>query len=126
MYHCLNVVTQAEGQPECVLIRALEPLTGLEQMAVRCGAGRPRQLCAGPGRLCRALGLDRSLSGVSLLGGDFFLAEGEPVPDADILSTPRIGVDYAGEDRDRPWRFCVKNSPFVSRAPGRRITPAGS
>ena len=116
MYHCLNVVTKPAGQPECVLIRALEPLAGLQAMAERSGGKLlPAQLCAGPGRLCRAMGLDRGLSGASLLAGDFFLAEGTPVPELEILSSPRIGVDYAGEDRDRPWRYYIAGSPFVSR-----------
>ena len=126
MYHCLNVVTQAEGQPECVLIRALEPLAGLEIMLSRSGGTKRVRLCSGPGRLSRAMGLDRSLSGVSLLTGDFFLEEGTPVPEADIGSSPRIGVDYAGEDKDRPWRYFVKGNPFVSSPPGKRVTPAGS
>lgn len=127
MYHCLNVVTKPEGQPECVLIRALEPLTGLARMAARSGGKKkPEQLCAGPGRLCRAMGLDRSLSGAGLLGGRFFLAEGSPLPEADILSSPRIGVDYAGEDKDHPWRFFVKGSPFVSKVPGKAVKPADS
>lgn len=124
MYHCLNVVTKPAGQPECVLIRALEPIAGLEIMADRSGQAKAERFCAGPGRLCRALGLDRSLSGVSLLSGPFFLSEGSPVPGSEILSSPRVGVDYAGEDKDRPWRFFVKGSPFVSKAPGKRITPA--
>ena len=125
MYHCLNVVTQPEGQPECVLIRALEPIAGLDIMIERSGKKKPEQLCAGPGRLCRALGLDCSLSGVSLLSGSFFLAEGMPIPGSEILSSPRIGVDYAEKDRDRPWRYFVKGSPYVSKVPGKRITPAG-
>ena len=127
MYHCLNVVTGEAGRPECVLIRALEPLEGLARMAERSGGRlKPEQLCAGPGRLCRAMGLDRGLSGASLLAGDFYLAVGTPVPEQDVLSSPRIGVDYAGEDRDRPWRYFVKGSPFVSKAPKKRITPADS
>ena len=126
MYHCLNVVTKPAGQPECVLIRALEPLTGLEIMAARSGRTKAAQFCSGPGRLCRALGLDRSLSGSSMLTGDFFLAEGNGVPEDLIGSSPRIGVDYAGEDKDRPWRYCVKGSPFVSRIPGNKVKPADS
>lgn len=127
MYHCLNVVTKPAGQPECVLIRALEPLAGLEAMAERSGGKLlPAQLCAGPGRLCRALELDRSLSGVNLLAGDFFLAEGRGVPAELIGSSPRIGVDYAGKDKDRPWRYYVKGSPFVSRIPGKKVKPADS
>ena len=116
MYHCLNVVCQEEGTPECVLTRALEPLEGLETMAERSGGKlRPARLCAGPGRLCRALGLDRSMSGQSLLTGDFFLAEGEDVPESRIVAVPRIGVDYAGEDKDRPWRYLIADNPSVSR-----------
>lgn len=126
MYSCLNVVTKGPGQPECVLIRALEPLTGLERMAARSGGTKPALLCAGPGRLCRALGLDRSLTGADLLTGDFFLAAGELVAEGDILTSPRIGVDYAGEDRDRPWRYFVKGSPFVSRVPKRKVIPGDS
>ena len=115
MYHCLNVVTKPAGQPECVLIRALEPLAGLEAMAERSGGKLlPAQLCAGPGRLCRALELDRSLSGVNLLAGDFFLAEGRSVPAELIASSPRIGVDYAGKDAALPWRFFEKDNPNVS------------
>ena len=116
MYHCLNVVTQEEGTPECVLLRALEPLEGLEKMAERSGGKlRPARLCAGPGRLCRALGLDKTLTGRDLLTGDFFLAEGEDIPAEGIVAAPRVGVDYAGEDRDRPWRYYIAGSPFVSR-----------
>ncbi|MBR5702463.1 MAG: DNA-3-methyladenine glycosylase [Oscillospiraceae bacterium] len=126
MYHCLNVVTKPEGQPECVLIRALEPLAGLETMAARSGRAKAALFCSGPGRLCRALGLDRSLSGSSLLSGDFFLAEGSGIPAELIGSSPRIGVDYAGEDKDRPWRYYVKGSPFVSRIMGNKVKPADS
>ena len=116
MYHCLNVVCKEEGTPECVLIRALEPLEGLEVMRERGGGKLNRdRLCAGPGRLCRALGLDKSLTGADLLTGDFFLAEGEDIPESRVLAAPRIGVDYAGEDRDRPWRYFVADSPCVSR-----------
>lgn len=115
MYHCLNVVCQEEGTPECVLIRALEPLEGLEIMGERGGGKKPELLCAGPGRLCRALGLNRSLSGVNLLTGDFYLAEGPDIPAREILAAPRIGVDYAGEDKDRPWRYYVAGSVFVSK-----------
>ena len=124
MYHCLNVVTKPAGQPECVLIRALEPLSGLETMAARSGQKRAAQFCSGPGRLCRALGLDRSLSGSPLLSGNFYLADGSRIPEDLILTSPRIGVDYAGEDKDRPWRYFVKGSPFVSRIPGKRVIPA--
>ncbi len=124
MYSCLNVVTKGLGQPECVLIRALEPLIGLELMAARGGTGK--LLCTGPGRLCRALGLDRSLTGAYLLEGNFFLAQGDPVPEGNILASPRIGVDYAGEDKDRPWRYFVKGSPYVSKAPKRAVTPGDS
>jgi DNA-3-methyladenine glycosylase len=93
-------------------------------MAARGGKGK--LFCTGPGRLCRALGLDRSLSGTYLLAGDFFLAQGKSVPEEDILASPRIGVDYAGEDRDRPWRYFVKGSPYVSKAPRRAVTPRDS
>jgi DNA-3-methyladenine glycosylase len=103
-WHCLNVVTAARGVPHAVLLRALEPL----------GALRART--SGPGLLCRALHIDRSLNGADLRG-DVLWLERPPAgtPPARIARSTRIGVAYAGEWARRPWRFFDRSSPFVSK-----------
>lgn len=111
MYHCLNLVTEPEGEPAAVLLRGLEPIDGLEQMArLRYGlssreltAAQRRNWMNGPGKLCKALSLDRSFDGTDLLGDILYVLPGER--DGEVHSGPRIGVDYAGEDALLPWRF---------------------
>jgi DNA-3-methyladenine glycosylase len=118
MYCCLNVVTSGRDRPECVLIRALEPLAGLELMRSRRKNRADKELCRGPGRLCMALAIDRGCLGVDLCSADYdalYIAEGITVSDSDIVSTPRIGIDYAGEAKYYPWRFIIKGNKFVSR-----------
>lgn len=111
MYHCLNFVTEREGEPCAVLLRGIEPVQGAEQMArSRFGVG-PGEMTAyqrknflnGPGKVCKALGLDRSLNGADLLGDVLFLSPGEP-PER-VCVGKRIGIDYAQEAVDFPWRF---------------------
>jgi DNA-3-methyladenine glycosylase len=110
---CLNVVTRDEGVGEAVLIRALEPLEGIELMRRRRGDHVPdRLLCAGPGRLCRAMGITISDDGADLFGGPLRLEQGEPVADCDVVQTTRIGISRAAE---RPWRFYVRGNRFVSK-----------
>ena len=93
-----------------VLIRALEPTIGLDRMAERRGTSNLRRLCAGPGRLCQALGIDSRFDGHSLSSPPFELRRGEtPV---DVSTGPRIGISKAIET---PWRFCLSGSPFLSR-----------
>jgi len=103
MHHCLNVVTGPPGEAAAVLIRALEPLAGIE--------GRTD----GPGRLCRALGIDRSFNGGDLLSAEFHVAREAPGPPFRIRAAPRIGVDYAGAWARRHLRFYMAGNPFVSR-----------
>jgi DNA-3-methyladenine glycosylase len=118
MYDCFNVVANAEGEPEAVLIRALEPHEGLDVMRRRRRTVNAKKLCGGPGRLCMALDITRRHYGVDLCvadGGDaLFIAEGETIPDSRILATPRINVAYAGEASLYPYRFVVKDSAFLS------------
>ena len=103
LYHCMNVVTQAEGMASAVLLRALEPVDNLE--------GRTQ----GPGLLCKAMHIDRRLNGHDLLSDDFFIADdGFPRRFA-IVKRPRVGVDYAGHWAKRLLRFYIKGNPFVSR-----------
>ncbi len=116
MHCCMNVVSAPAGQPEAVLIRALEPVEGVELMRAR----RPKAmtdaaLCSGPGRLCAALGIDRGCYGLDLLGDELYLTLGEPLPEEKIGVSKRVGVDYAGEDARREWRFFEKDNPNVSK-----------
>jgi DNA-3-methyladenine glycosylase len=119
MHSCLNAVTGGEGQPQAVLIRALEPVEGLSLMAARRGVQDPRQLCSGPGKLCQALGVTRAQNGLDLTGEELFLTEYRLFsPDA-VCVSPRVNVDYAVEYRYRLWRFFLKDHPCVSRVPRR-------
>jgi DNA-3-methyladenine glycosylase len=100
------------------LLRAVEPLEGVELMAARRGlTPGDRNLANGPGKLCQAFGIDRALYGADLTRGTLYLTDG---PRARIGRSARIGVDYAGEWAARPWRFFEAGNPFVSRAPGGR------
>jgi DNA-3-methyladenine glycosylase len=120
MHYCVNVVCQARGVPEAVLVRALEPLEGEPLMRVRrrLPDAPAWRLCRGPGALCQALGIARTENGADLRRGRLRLLEGAPVPARDVARTPRIGVDYAGSDAAHPWRFAVRSSRAVS---GRRL-----
>lgn len=116
MHWCLNAVTERRDHPAAVLIRALEPVAGLETMRRRRGAAGPvirdRALCAGPARLCQALGVTGVLDRRSLQRGVLRIVRGRPVDDADIAVTPRIGITVAA---DWPLRFLVAGSPWTSR-----------
>lgn len=113
MYWCVNAVTRAEGLPSAVLIRALEPLAGVELMRARRGPARSdRELTNGPGKLCIALGIGREHDGVSLQRGSLVIREGERVPDRDVVVAQRIGIKKAA---DWPLRWYIRNNEFVSR-----------
>lgn len=111
MHHMFNVVTERRGSAGAVLIRALEPLEGLEQMAHR--RGRTEDLCNGPARLCQALGIDLGSNGADVVSGPLTIRRRRSFDDAEVETTPRIGV--AGS-RDEPYRYCVNGNPHVSRS----------
>ncbi len=115
--HCLfNVITNREDIPHAVLVRAVEPRRGIADMLRRRGRARmDRALAGGPGALSRALGISLQHNGASLAGDVIWMEAGAPVAAARICSGPRIGVDYAGADARRPWRFSLRGSPWVSR-----------
>jgi len=115
MYNQFNVVTNVADTPHAVLIRALEPVEGIELMRKRRHRQPDQNLTKGPGKLCIALDIDRRLDGADLLGNRVWLEEGERIPRSRIMSGPRIGIDYAEEWVDKPWRFWIKDNPFVSR-----------
>ena len=116
MHHCLNVVTEEEGFPAAVLIRALEPLEGLEIMR-RHRPGKPdSELTNGPAKLCQALAVDRSFNGMDLCAGEvIFVEEGRIVIPGEVETSPRIGIKADDAARSVPWRFYVKGNDFVSR-----------
>ena len=115
MYYQFNVVTNARDTPHAVLIRAVEPVEGIELMRKRRSGQSDHNLTNGPGKLCIAMGIDRKLDAADLLGDRVWLEQGQTVPRSQIASGPRIGIDYAEEWRDKPWRFWVKGNPYVSR-----------
>jgi DNA-3-methyladenine glycosylase len=113
-YNMLNLVTEAKDYPAAVLIRAVEPVDGIELMRSRRKNGLLRNLASGPGKLCQAFGIDRSLNGADLCASELFVEDrGEATPK--IQATPRIGVDYAGKWKDKRFRFVIRGSEFVSK-----------
>lgn len=118
IHHCLNVVVAPEGEAQAVLIRAGEAIEGMPWMARNRGLEvpmRPGDIGGGPGKLCKALAVDRSFDGASLLAGDLVLTTGLPVEAAEIVSGRRVGVDYAGEAALWKLRFALRGHPEMSR-----------
>lgn len=116
--HCLfNIVTNGENVAEAVLVRAIEPLEGLDQMSNRRGSPMNGfHLTSGPGKLTKALGIDRKWNGKYLLDNEIWIEDiGRKISTAKIEVSPRIGIDYAGEDAKLPWRFTVKGNLWVSK-----------
>ena len=115
MYHQFNVVTNVRDVPHAVLVRALEPDEGIALMRRRRRSSFDERLTSGPGKLCIALGIDRRLDRADLLGDRVWIEVGVPVPGSRIGVGSRIGIDYAGAWAARPWRFWIRDNPFVSR-----------
>jgi DNA-3-methyladenine glycosylase len=118
MHHCMNVVCRPVGVPEAVLLRALEPVAGEPLMRRRRGLPEAPawRLCRGPGALCQAMGITRADNGADLVRGRLRIVDGPPVAPGAVARTTRIGVDYAGADARRPWRFLVHGVRAVSGA----------
>jgi len=112
IHSLLNAVAEPEGDAAAVLIRALEPTTGLQAMQRRRGVDRPEQLCSGPGKLTEALGVGLGENGADLSCGPFLLLAPADDWDAEVVTGPRIGITKAV---DRPWRFCAAGNLHVSR-----------
>jgi DNA-3-methyladenine glycosylase len=115
MYNQFNVVTNVEGIPHAILVRAVEPSEGLDIMRRRRRGRLEYELTSGPGRLCLALGIDRKLDKADLLGDRVWIEEGGSISPRQIARGPRIGIDYAESWINKPWRFWVRDNPFVSR-----------
>ena len=121
--YCINVVTQKEGVPQAVLIRAVEPLEGLELMAQRrkidisdSKKSKLKNLTNGPSKLCQAMNINTSLNGIDLCGNEIFIMHQTGFKsNEEIIAAPRIHIDYAEEYKDKLWRFLLKGNGFVSK-----------
>jgi DNA-3-methyladenine glycosylase len=120
MYNQFNVVTNVANIPHAVLVRALEPVEGLDVIRRRRRGRSEYEMTSGPGRLCIAMGIDRGLDKADLLGDRVWIEEGVSVSPRQIACGPRVGIDYAEKWVSKPWRFWVRDNPFVSRVPGRQ------
>jgi len=109
IHNLFNVVTNVEGMAEAVLIRALEPVGGIGEMVKRTGARTEKRMTSGPGKLTKALGIDRSYNGFNMQSKQLWI----------VMAVPRIGIDYAGEDALLPWRFLLKDNPWVTTLHGK-------
>jgi DNA-3-methyladenine glycosylase len=112
IHSLLNAVAEPEGEAAAVLIRALQPIHGLEEMRERRGGRPDLDLCSGPGKLTEALGIGLDSNGADLASDPFLLMPREPGWAEEIVTGPRVGITKATE---RPWRFSLADSPFVSR-----------
>ena len=116
IHSLLNFVAEPEGEAAAVLVRALEPVWGIEEMRRRRGLSRERHLCSGPGKLTQALGVGLAHNGASLELPPFDVRVGEGSwAEPEVVSGPRIGITKA---IDRPWRFCARGSEHLSRPAG--------
>ena len=123
IHQMFNIVTSKEGEPHAILIRAVEPIEGKDIMLERTGKQKwDMSITSGPGRVGKAFGFHTSQCGLDLTGQELYIADdGLSVKEEDIESSPRIGVDYAGEHAAWHYRFYLRNNPYVSRPP----TPRG-
>ena len=115
MYNQFNVVTNVREIPHAILVRGLEPVEGIEVMRERRHSHKDRNLTNGPGKLCLAMGIDRQLDMADLLGDRVWLEEFEAVRASNISKGPRIGIDYAEDWVNIPWRFWIKGNEWVSK-----------
>jgi DNA-3-methyladenine glycosylase len=111
IHWCLNLVCEEMGVASAVLLRALEPARGIEEMRARRGLDEPRLLCAGPGRVCQALAVTREHDGLALDGPPFEFRARATVPE--IVTGPRVGITQAA---DLPWRYGLAGSSYLSRS----------
>lgn len=121
MYYCFNIVTREEGMPEAILVRALEPVEGLEYMVYNrykksyedLTKYQIKNLSNGPGKLCNAMGIDKTLNKEDLCGDKLYIEDGLD-NDFNIKTAKRVGIDYAEEARDYLWRFYIDANPNIS------------
>lgn len=123
MHFCMNVVVEAKGKPQAVLIRALEPVSSMGDMAKRRYSKTLEELkrseliglTNGPGKLCKAMGISKDHNGEDLCGDRLYISKGENQDTFNIVSTKRINIGYAEEAKDYLWRFYIENNPYISK-----------
>lgn len=127
MHWCFNVVAERDGRPSACLVRAVEPLSGIDAMRAARGREKLSELGSGPAKLAQAFVIDRELDGEDLVSSErLFIRRGSSGKSCRIASGPRVGVDYAGEWARKPLRFWIEGHPHVSpgkRAPKQRKAP---
>lgn len=116
MYNQFNVVTNLVNAPHAILVRAVEPVEGIELMRKRRPGKSDHNLTNGPGKLCIALGIDRKLDAADLRGERVWIEDAAIISRSLVSSGTRIGIDYAAEWKDKPWRFWIRDNPFVSKS----------
>jgi len=115
MYHQFNVVTGEAETPHAILVRGVEPVEGLEMMRMRRHIKTDRDLTNGPGKLCIAMNIDRTFDRADLLGERIWIEEYKKFKPRHVASGPRVGISYAEDYVNKPWRFWIKDNLFVSR-----------
>lgn len=117
IHFLFNVVTNQQNTPEAVLIRALQPMAGIDQIKLRRSIFKNDfHLTSGPGKLTKALGIDRSFNGKFLIDDEIWIEDlGTKLAERNIAASERIGIDYAGDDARLPWRFSIKGNTWVSK-----------
>ncbi len=115
IHQLFNVVTNTKGHADAVLIRALEPIAGIPTMMERVSVQKENRITSGPGKLTKALAINRSHNGFLLTSNKIWIEEGQTIAHTQINASPRIGIDYAGEDALLPWRFTVKGNMWISK-----------
>lgn len=123
MYYCFNVVTEEKDKAAAILVRAIEPMEAIEKMAAnryqkRLGEISKKQqinLTNGPGKLCIAMGITKEQNEMDLCGDKLYIAEAQEKQSYQIVTTTRINIDYAEEAIDFPWRYYIKDNPYVSK-----------
>ena len=114
MYFQMNVIVSPVGEPNGILIRSLEPVAGLEEMRRRRHGAPDKNLTTGPGKLCQALKITReAFNGADLTGHQIWLVKRDETPK--IKTAKRVGIENGGKDKNKPWRFYIKDNPFISK-----------
>jgi len=115
IHNLFNVVVNENDKADAVLVRALQPVEGEELMKSRMKTSSLKRITSGPGKLTKALGIDRTSNGKNLSSCELWIEDGVTIRKKEIVSAPRIGIDYAGEDAKLPWRFFIKDNEWVSK-----------
>jgi len=115
IHNLFNVVVNENDKADAVLVRALQPVEGEELMKSRMKTSSLKRITSGPGKLTKALGIDRTSNGKNLSSCELWIEDGVTIRKKEIISAPRIGIDYAGEDAKLPWRFFIKDNEWVSK-----------